>query len=173
MGTKICTKCKIEYPATREYFYADKWHKGGLHCWCKECFRLKRKEYYQKHRDECVQQMKKYRQTEAGKRTDCRGYKKYHSTIKGYLRGILHGMEQRCNNPKICGYKNYGGRGIQNRFKSLDEFRNYIMVTLGYDTCEKIKGLQIDRINNNGHYEKGNIRFVTCKENNNNRRDNV
>lgn len=26
-----------------------------------------------------------------------------------------------------------------------------------------------DKINNNGHYEPGNIRFVTCKENNNNR----
>ena len=31
------------------------------------------------------------------------------------------------------------------------------------------RGLQIDRIDNDGHYEKGNIRFVTCVENNNNR----
>jgi len=32
MEIKICIKCKIELPATREYFYTDKWRKGGLCC---------------------------------------------------------------------------------------------------------------------------------------------
>jgi hypothetical protein len=34
--TKICTKCKRELPATREYFHKHKGSKDGLNCWCKE-----------------------------------------------------------------------------------------------------------------------------------------
>ncbi|KKK51461.1 hypothetical protein LCGC14_3114730 [marine sediment metagenome] len=78
-------------------------------------------------------------------------------------------MNQRCSDPKAHNYNRYGGRGIKCLFKSLDTFRDYVMNGSGYDTIEKLKGLQIDRIDNNGHYEKGNIRFVTAKENSNNR----
>lgn len=42
---------------------------------------------------------------------------------------------------------------------------NYVVDILKVDP----RGFDIDRIDNNGHYEKGNIRFVTHKENCNNR----
>ena len=63
-------------------------------------------------------------------------------------------------------YKNYGGHGIKNKFKSTGEFVDYVINELQVDPC----GLQIDRINNDGNYERGSIRFVTCSENNRNRR---
>ncbi len=84
----------------------------------------------------------------------------------GHLRRVFAAIKHRCNNPSNGAFKNYGGRGIQNKFSSVDEFVDYVVNKLQVDPRE----LHIDRINNNGHYEKGNIRFVTCKENNNNKK---
>ena len=91
---------------------------------------------------------------------------KYRKTFMGYLRSRFQTMKQRCNDVNFPHYKNYGGRGIKCRFKNADEFIDYIINELRINP----KGLQIDRINNDGHYEKGNIRFTTAKVNSNNRR---
>jgi len=99
------------------------------------------------------------------KQTRARRDKEYNRTIRGHLRRIYAGMKCRCDNPKAKDFKDYGGRGIRLKFTS-DEFVDYVINTLKVDP----RGLQIDRINNDGHYEKGNIRFVTAKINNNNRR---
>jgi hypothetical protein len=77
-------------------------------------------------------------------------------------------MKNRCENPEAHNYNCYGGRGIECRFNSRVEFIDYVLkeifnIGLG--------GLQIDRINNDGNYEPGNIRFVTRKENLANRRN--
>ena len=125
--------------------------------------------------------MKKYQQSPAGKLASQkarRNYryqyperikeqrKQYHNTFNGCLRTVYYGIKRRCTNSKDVGYKDYGGRGIQNKFESVDEFINYVTDILKIDP----RGLQIDRIDNNGHYEKGNIRFVTRSENCMNRR---
>lgn len=149
---KICIKCKEEYPASIGYFYADKQHKDGLHSWCRKCH------------NQC---MKKYRRTEKGKQIGSRSSRKYYSTIRGHLRRMFVGMKQRCTNQKNKRYKDYGGRGIKNKFKSSDKFLDYVINELRVDP----RGLQIDRIDNDGNYEPGNIRFVTAKENSNNRRE--
>lgn len=88
------------------------------------------------------------------------------------LRTRLNGMRQRCNNPNNNSYKWYGARGIQVKFESSREFICYVMDDLGYNTLEKLReihNLVIDRIDNSGHYEPGNIRFVTTAENIRNR----
>ncbi len=139
---KTCTKCGDEHPATTEYFPPHKWTKDKLDSWCRFCHR--------KASRECN--------------------KKYRHTIKGHLQNIYSSMKHRCSNPDNKRYKDYGGRGIKCLFESVDEFRNCV-IGLGYGAYEKIKRLQIDRINNDGHYEPGNIRFVTRKENCNNRRN--
>jgi len=156
MKTKICTKCGNEFLATAEFFGLDKRNISGLGARCRKC---------------CTKAVLKCRQSERGKYAHRNAVKRHQGTIKGYLRCVFSNFNQRCNNPKHISYKNYGGRGVQNKFKFCNEFRNYVIDVLGYDTIEKIKGLQIDRINNNGHYEKGNIRFVTRSENNRNKRD--
>jgi len=53
MISKICTKCKKEYPATVEYFSKHPETKDGLKSHCKYCRRRAQKEYYNeniKHR---------------------------------------------------------------------------------------------------------------------------
>ena len=82
------------------------------------------------------------------------------------LKRSYDSMMHRCHNPKSYRFYDYGGRGIENRFGSLDEFRSYVVDELQVDP----RGLQCDRIDNEGHYERGNIRFVTAKVNMNNRR---
>ena len=76
-------------------------------------------------------------------------------------------IKTRCNNPKNKSYKNYGGRGI----KICEEWRNnpkaFIEWALKHDWK---KGLEIDRINNNGGYLPNNCRFVSRYVNATNKR---
>jgi len=62
--------------------------------------------------------------------------------------------KQRCTNKRDKDYASYGGRGIQFRFISFDQF----FVTLGR---RPTKLHQLDRIDNDGHYEPGNVRWAT------------
>ncbi len=144
---KTCAKCKTEYPATIEYFPPDKQAKDKLGSWCRKC---------------CRKANQEYNRTEKGKIA----HKKYRQTLTGHLRNVYAGIKYRCGNLKCKAYNCYGGRGIKNKFKSVGEFVDYVVDTLQVDP----RGLQMDRINNNGHYEKDNIRFVTAKVNCNNRR---
>lgn len=56
-GTKVCSKCKKELPI--EMFYKDKGESDGLHCCCKQCHNLLRKEWRSKNeiRVKAVQKM--------------------------------------------------------------------------------------------------------------------
>ena len=73
--------------------------------------------------------------------------------------------KMRCEHPKDPMYFNYGGRGIRFNFKSASAMGRWLMDNVGVD-----RSLQIDRIDNDGHYEKGNLRFVSAKINTNNQR---
>lgn len=73
-------------------------------------------------------------------------------------------MKHRCMKQDNHNYKGYGGRGIIICERWLN-FKNFLE-----DMGPKPEGMQIDRINNDGNYEPGNCRWVTPKENSNNRR---
>lgn len=75
------------------------------------------------------------------------------------------GMLQRCYNEKHTSYSRYGGRGISvcAAWHEFIPFYTYALST-GY-TDE----LTIDRINNDGNYEPGNIRWATMRQQQNNK----
>lgn len=74
---------------------------------------------------------------------------------------------QRCNNPKNPGYKNYGGRGIKvaERWLKFDNF---------YEDFGKdwVVGTSVDRIDNDGDYRPGNVRWASWVEQCTNKRIN-
>lgn len=74
--------------------------------------------------------------------------------------------KKRCNNPHTKRYADYGGRGIEFRFSTFEEF----YAELGpKPTAEH----SLDRIETNGHYEIGNVKWSTTPEQNRNKRSNI
>ncbi|MFA5024254.1 MAG: AP2 domain-containing protein [Patescibacteria group bacterium] len=73
-------------------------------------------------------------------------------------------MKKRCTNSNFPGFKDYGGRGIK-VCKRWQIFKNFYK-----DMGDHPDGLWIDRTNNNGNYNPKNCKWVTPKENLNNRR---
>lgn len=68
-------------------------------------------------------------------------------------------IKQRCFNPNNPGYKNYGGRGItlyKEWIKKSNPFIDYIKSLPNYGK----EGLSLDRIDVNGNYEPGNLRWA-------------
>ncbi len=86
--------------------------------------------------------------------------RKYRKTVRGCLILLFHKMKERCESINHYGYYWYGNRGIKCLFVSSKEFANYVINDLKVDP----RGLEIHRINNDGHYEPGNVEFLTSKE---------
>lgn len=146
MPGKTCTKCGKVLPATTVYFHARNNTKCGLKPQCKAC----RNEYALCHQ-----------KTESYKLIAKENRLRYSKSVKGYIAILFNNMMNRCTNTKHPKYKYYGGRGIKCLFNSIHELRRYIIDELQVDP----RGLDCDRVNNNGHYECGNIQFITHREN--------
>lgn len=77
---------------------------------------------------------------------------------------VWHAMIERCTKTYCKDYKAYGGRGItfEKKWATFEGFFE--------DMGEQPPGLELDRTDNNGNYCKENCRWITHKENCNNRR---
>lgn len=80
---------------------------------------------------------------------------------------IMAGAKQRCINPKGLAYTNYGGRGISFMFVSVRAAAEWVLDNLG---TRPSSTHSIDRIDNNRHYEAGNLRWATRDEQARNKR---
>ena len=89
--------------------------------------------------------------------------------VPKWLERRMTAAKQRCENPNTKGYSNYGGRGIRFEFASATEAALYMIKEYGLQT----RDMEIDRIDTNGNYAPGNLRFSSHRTNCINQRRNV
>ena len=80
------------------------------------------------------------------------------------LYGTWRMMIRRCSTPKAVEWPHYGGRGIS----VCERWQDFWLFV--EDVGERPAGMELDRIDNDGNYEPGNVRWVTHSANLSNRR---
>ena len=134
---KMCSTC-LGYKKFSD-FNKNKRSASGLQVRCKGCEKIYREENKQR------------------RLKDGRDYNKtFLSNIHGYLYSRWNSIQQKCTNPNHVSYKNFGGNGVKNKF-TFDQFFDYVVFDLGFNSIDKLQGKQILRKNNEGAFEKGNI----------------
>ncbi len=103
------------------------------------------------------------------RRGDNLDYSEQHGMTDSPEYSAWRNAKLRTSNPNHRGWANYGGRGIQMCYRWFISFVDFFE-DLGPRPSKKYS---LDRINNEGHYEPGNVRWATRSEQNRNRRHRV
>jgi len=81
------------------------------------------------------------------------------------------GMKARCNNPAHPKFPDYGGRGIVYH-AAFETYEGFLAWLRANGMHPRPSGATLDRINMNGDYAPGNLRWSTPTEQNRNARSN-
>ena len=92
-----------------------------------------------------------------------------HGLSKSAEYGSWRKMIERCHNPNDIGFKNYGARGISVWPAWRSSFPSFLRDVGQRPTAAHT----VERENNHGNYEPGNVKWATRSEQNRNRRNNV
>jgi hypothetical protein len=150
------TTCK------RGHTYPNETHRT-----CPECHRDNGRRWIAENREKFKETQKRYyyADTERGVKRRQR-----YAEARPY-RGIWKSIIDRCYDPDSRHYKNYGKRGIRacDRWRGPGGYENFV-ADVGPRPSLKHS---IDRENNNGNYEPGNVSWATSAQQARNRRSNV
>lgn len=91
-----------------------------------------------------------------------------HGESRALLYGIWKSMKNRCSNPRNKVYSHYGGRGITVCARWSVSFQHF-----KDDLGEPPAGATIERKNNDGNYEPGNVVWAPMSVQANNKRNNI
>ncbi len=94
------------------------------------------------------------------------------SAGRHYLYWIWHSIKKRCRNPASSVYCYYGGRGIKLFPAWVESPSCFIRYVLGCLGERPTPNHTIDRVQTEGNYEPGNLRWATKTGQQRNRRDN-
>lgn len=133
------------------------------HCDCGNEFEVERYNLMSGHTQSCGCQHKERARKAVSEA------KRTHGDSHKRLYKIWHSMKIRCNVPSVEGYKWYGAKGIRVCDEWNNSYESFKEWSLSHGYTEK---LSIDRIDYNGDYTPDNCRWVTMKEQQNNRCNN-
>jgi len=136
---KFCPSCNNYKDNIK--FSKSKFTKDGLRTYCKDCRRMEGKIYYKLNKKRVLINQKK-------------------RFLKFPYLLTLKAIKERCNNKKDKDYPRYGGRGIKCLINTR-ELKGLWFRDKAYD----MKKPSIDRINNDGHYEFDNCRYIEHSDN--------
>lgn len=95
-----------------------------------------------------------------------------HGQSSSPLYKVWRSIIDRCTNKNLDCFVRYGGRGItvcEEWKNNFEAFRDYVSNLPHFGEA----GYSLDRINNDGNYEPGNVRWATKKEQANNKRNTI
>ena len=89
-----------------------------------------------------------------------------HGKTKRRAYRVWAAMKERCGDENAKGYNNYGGRGIRvcEEWESFESFWSHISKLFPVGEDDILKGLSLERIDNDGDYCPSNVRLATRSE---------